>query len=129
MTSSITIYPETSNPPPAQALKAKAPNLVNDNFFASFSDALDVINPLQHIPVVSDAYRAMTQDTISPGSKLLGGALFGGPIGFASALLSAIFQDVSGDTVGGQLYAMMDDGPEISTENAASAYQNTYQLL
>ena len=32
----------------------------------TFLDMLDIINPLQHIPVVSTLYRAITGDTIEP---------------------------------------------------------------
>ena len=47
----------------------------------TFADFVDVINPLQHIPLVSQAYRAITGDEISPGSRLAGATLFGGPVG------------------------------------------------
>ena len=40
----------------------------------TFGDVLDVINPLQHIPVVSTIYRAITGDEISPGARVAGGA-------------------------------------------------------
>ncbi len=33
----------------------------------SFGDIVDIINPLQHIPVVSTIYREMTGDDIGPG--------------------------------------------------------------
>ncbi|WP_417674570.1 hypothetical protein [Roseibium sp.] len=52
-----------------------------------FKDFLDVINPLQHIPGVSELYRAMTGDEISDGARYSGNALYGlalgGPIGFS----------------------------------------------
>jgi len=32
----------------------------------SFDDLVDTLNPLQHIPVVGEAYRGMTGDGISP---------------------------------------------------------------
>jgi hypothetical protein len=49
------------------------------------ADALDMINPLQHIPIISNLYRAATDDQIKQGgSNIIGGALFGGGIGLAS---------------------------------------------
>lgn len=45
----------------------------------TFGDLLDVINPLQHIPMVSSIYRAVTGDEISPGARVAGGALYGAP--------------------------------------------------
>ena len=50
------------------------------------SDIIDIVNPLQHIPVVSNLYQSATGDTIGSIAKILGGAVFGGPIG---ALVSA----------------------------------------
>jgi hypothetical protein len=50
-----------------------------------FAELVDVANPLQHVPMVSDIYRAKTGDTISDGAKLGGhvalGAVAGGPVG------------------------------------------------
>ncbi|MEC7538792.1 MAG: hypothetical protein VYB59_16055, partial [Pseudomonadota bacterium] len=57
------------------------------------ADLIDMINPLQHIPVVSSIYRAITGDEISPAARLAGGALFGGPIGFAGAYVSGVVED------------------------------------
>ncbi|MGH6939664.1 hypothetical protein [Hypericibacter sp.] len=51
----------------------------------TFDDVIDVVNPLQHIPVVSTVYRWLTGDTISPAAELAGGALYGGAIGFAAS--------------------------------------------
>jgi len=50
-----------------------------------FSDFVDVFNPLQHIPGVSDVYRAVTNDQISEDARRAGrtlyGAALGGPVG------------------------------------------------
>lgn len=54
----------------------------------SFRDLLDVINPLQHIPVVGNLYRRMTGDVLDPAMRLAGGALFGGPIGAGLAAVA-----------------------------------------
>ena len=64
----------------------------------SFSDALDIVNPLQHIPVVSWIYREISGDTIGAPASIAGGALFGGPIGFAAAIFSAAFESLSGES-------------------------------
>ncbi|HEV7371081.1 MAG TPA: hypothetical protein VGO20_18420, partial [Arenibaculum sp.] len=50
----------------------------------SFWDLLDVINPLQHIPVVGTIYRALTGDEISTPARVAGGTLYGGVVGFAA---------------------------------------------
>ena len=38
----------------------------------TFLDFLDIINPLQHIPLVSTIYRKITGDTIDPASRIAG---------------------------------------------------------
>jgi hypothetical protein len=63
----------------------------------SFGDALDIVNPLQHLPLVGWLYREITGDTIKPAAAIVGGALYGGPIGFAGAMLSAAFENMSGE--------------------------------
>ncbi len=73
----------------------------------TFGDFLDVINPLQHIPVVSSIYRAMTGDEISPGARIAGGALFGGPIGLAVAAVNAVVESSTGDDIGETIIATL----------------------
>jgi len=55
-----------------------------------FSTLLDVINPLQHIPLVSTLYREITGDEISPSARILGGGLFGGRGNRAGTLVGAV---------------------------------------
>lgn len=60
--------------------KSFAENLAeSDNF--GLSTLVDIVNPLQHIPVVSNFYQSMTGDTMGALANILGGALFGGPLG------------------------------------------------
>ncbi len=57
----------------------------------TFADVLDVVNPLQHIPILSTFYRKLTGDTIDPAIRIAGGALFGGPLGaIASTMAVAV---------------------------------------
>ncbi len=69
----------------------------------SFGDFLDVINPLQHLPVISTIYRAISGDKPGLVSELLGGALYGGPIGALAAGVSAAFEGATGKTDGEML--------------------------
>lgn len=105
MTTNITIYPETSNLSPHQRTMPKAPDIVNDDFFGSFADVLDVINPLQHIPVVSDIYQAATGDTMGAAARIAGGALLGGPIGLIASIINVIFEQETGQGVAGTLFS------------------------
>lgn len=111
MVEQITIHPLAepvySEPSlsPYQAKMARAPDIVNDDFFGSFADILDTINPLQHIPGVSQVYRALTGETISSGARIIGGTIFGGPLGFLSSLVGSIFEEETGKDIGGHLIA------------------------
>jgi hypothetical protein len=73
----------------------------------SFWDLLDVINPLQHIPLVGTIYRALTGDEISAPARVAGGTLFGGVVGFAASVASAIVEDKTGRDPGGHMVAML----------------------
>ncbi|MEM6491121.1 MAG: hypothetical protein AAF684_04360 [Pseudomonadota bacterium] len=69
----------------------------------TFGDVLDVVNPLQHLPVVSMIYRELTGDTISQGSRLVGGLLFGGPSGAVFAALDTAIEAESGRSFAGNI--------------------------
>jgi hypothetical protein len=79
-----------------------------------FGDFLDLINPLQHIPVVSSVYREATGDEISAPARILGGFLFGGPLGFIAAIINAISEEITGKDIGETAVAALfgdDDVP------------------
>lgn len=84
-----------------------------------FSTLLDIVNPLQHIPVVSNLYREITGDEISPAARMIGGAMFGGPIGFASASANVLLEQTSGEDVMGHALAMLSDEPADGIPGAA----------
>ncbi|WP_353858279.1 hypothetical protein [Azospirillum formosense] len=73
----------------------------------SFGDFLDIINPLQHIPLVNTVYREITGDTIKPSSKVIGGILFGGPLGGMASIANAVVEQAQGKDIGGQIMASL----------------------
>ena len=79
----------------------------------SFLDLLNIINPLQHIPVISTIYRKITGDELSPGARIAGATLFGGPIGAAIAMVDTAVEHESGRDMGGNVMAALigDDKP------------------
>ncbi len=79
----------------------------------TFSDVLDTLNPLQHIPVVSQIYRHLTGDTISPAARVAGDTLYGGPVGLVAAVADSAIAAVSGKDVGEHVFASLfgDDKP------------------
>lgn len=81
-----------------------------------FAELLDVINPLQHLPLVSSLYRRITGDEIATPARVMGGALYGGPAGFLIASATALVAEIGGDDPGGQILARLfgpagDDAP------------------
>ena len=95
----------------------------------TFAEFLDIINPLQHIPVVSTIYRAITGDQISPGPRFLGGALFGGPAGAIGAGIASLFEEASGGDLGEHIAELVNDitggsDEEVNTPTVAAADTN-----
>jgi hypothetical protein len=76
----------------------------------SFLDFLDIINPLQHIPLVATLYRNITGDEIDPGSRLVGSALYGGPIGAVTSLINVMVEFDTGKDIGEHALEMARDG-------------------
>ena len=74
-----------------------------------FSDVLDVINPLQHIPGVGMLYRSLTGDELGNGARVVGGGLFGGVFGLAGAAIDAVVDAVSGEDTGAHVMAFLED--------------------
>lgn len=72
-----------------------------------FDDLLDIINPLQHIPIVSAIYRRLTGDEISPAAEMAGGALFGGPLGLAGSVANMVVDETTGRDLGEHAMAMV----------------------
>jgi len=81
----------------------------NGNDSPSFGDILDIINPLQHIPIIDEIYRNLTGDKIGVGARVLGGALYGGVIGLGAALVDLGVQDATGKDLGGQVLSAFED--------------------
>lgn len=61
-----------------------------------FHRLLDVINPLQHLPLVGTAYRAITGDHMGPVEKVMGDTLYGGLWGAVSSIADVAFEGITG---------------------------------
>lgn len=92
----------------------------NDGGFIGFiKTVIDIINPLQHIPVISTMYRHMTGDEISPVARIAGGALYGGPIGLAAGVANAAVEDATGKDIGETMLAMVTGDDKTSPHKPA----------
>lgn len=87
----------------------------------SFGDFLDMINPLQHLPIVSTIYRKLTGDEQSATANVMGGLLYGGPIGLIAAVVSQQVKDTTGDEPLGHAYAMLDGKDQGTGQDKAAA--------
>jgi hypothetical protein len=90
-----------------------------------FSDVIDVINPLQHLPVVGMVYRTLTGDKLHPMSQIIGSALYGGPVGAVTGTINAISQVQTGKDVSDHLlgFAGLNTGssaPAVDVNNPES---------
>jgi hypothetical protein len=87
----------------------------------TFHDLLETLNPLQHLPLISTAYRAITGDSISPAARIAGDSLYGGIFGLASSIVDSLVEGETGKDIGGHIVATIfgDD----DDNNAAPASQ------
>jgi len=77
----------------------KSFNVLGDDGI-TFLDFLDIINPLQHIPVISTLYRKITGDKIDPASKFAGSAIYGGPLGAIASAIDLLVEYNTGKDIG-----------------------------
>ena len=109
---------QTSSVPGATATVSKA---AGGGDFSDFLNTLvDIVNPLQHLPVISTLYRSLTGDTINAPARVVGGALFGGPLGAAGALVNLIIEDATGHDIGDHALALLSDDGDGAGEQLAS---------
>ncbi len=109
----------------ARTAPGHGPGLFGEDGF-DFDDVLDIINPLQHIPIVSTLYRAVTGDTIAAGPRLAGGALFGGALGFMSAAVNAAIEEQTGHDIGDHVrMALLGEPEEAEQESVMFASADT----
>ncbi len=72
----------------------------------TFFDFLDIINPLQHIPIISNIYRAITGDEMSSTARFIGDSLYMGPIGAASSIINIALEESTGDDIVGHVASL-----------------------
>lgn len=126
--STLATYPVNTRATPAAANSAieeitvKAEKQDEDGF--TFWDFLDVVNPLQHIPIVNTVYREMTGDEIRAPAKMIGSAILGGPVGLAVAMVDTLIEDTTGKDMGRHAMAMFT-GDDPATSNGETVLANS----
>ncbi len=107
---------------PESALAYKAPETGTYNEPPQefgFADLIDMVNPLHHVPVVGQVYREITGDEIKPIGQIMGGALFGGPLGAASGLINVVIEEETGKDMTENAVALVLNGktPQFRTHD------------
>jgi len=85
-----------------------------------FGDLIDMINPLHHIPVIGHIYRSLSGDTIKPIARIIGGGVFGGPLGAASGVLNTIIEYETGRDLSGNMMAFVREGEKPQFRSTAN---------
>lgn len=99
-------------------------NLFGDDGF-TFADLVDIINPLQHFPIVSTLYREASGDALAPGPRVMGSTLYFGPIGLVGSLANVFVENQTGKDVGQHIadWVLPDDGSQ-SPDGATAVAEN-----
>lgn len=97
----------------------------------SFDDFVDMVNPLQHIPVLSALYRSLDGDTINPVSRVVGDIIYSGPMGAVSAAISGlgaiannVLESQTGNDVTGTVLASLFGTDDQAATSVASNETN-----
>ncbi|MEM6810876.1 MAG: hypothetical protein AAF549_00235 [Pseudomonadota bacterium] len=113
-------------PKTSLALSAQGSSSKNSRPY-EFKDVIDIINPLHHIPLISGAYRKLTGDALHPASRIIGGSLYGGPIGAVTSTLHTVSEMKTGKDLNSHALSLASGrlpGIEEGFE-ATRAYQDT----
>jgi hypothetical protein len=126
------VAPAAEPAPPKTAAQAESEAGERALFGAKgvgFHTLLEIINPLQHIPVIGSLYRETTGDTISPVGRIAGGGLFGGVFGLVGSILSSIFEGLTGKDPGAMVVAALrgDKDGGAQTPAATRVAMNSYE--
>ena len=101
---SIDAATSATTQPAAPQADAKSPSKSSDWDF-SFHNLLDIINPLEHLPIIGTLYRAITHTHIGIPERIAGDALYGGLWGAVSGVADAAFEAVTGKDFGSTVLA------------------------
>lgn len=87
------------SPAPAKASSSATADAGGSQDEGFFHHLLDVVNPLQHLPVIGTIYRAITGEHIGAVEKIAGDTLYGGLWGAVSSVADVAFEGITGKSV------------------------------
>jgi hypothetical protein len=116
--------PTTSESVTVTANKSGTADTTGNQDEGFFHHLLDVVNPLQHLPVIGTIYRAITGEHIGPVEQIAGDTLYGGLWGGVSSVAEVAYQSIAGksveDTVMGWLGIGSDGNSDIASQKVAA---------
>jgi hypothetical protein len=116
--------------PSASVAPTPQPSEKTDDDGFGFDDLLDIVNPLQHLPIIGAIYREITGDTIELPARLAGSALYGGVTGFLASLGTFAFEKIVGESADEMMLGLFDSSPATpDPSRVAGAYQAAYSLI
>jgi hypothetical protein len=94
-----------------------------------FQHVLDIINPLQHLPIIGTIYRAATGERLDPVEKIGGSALYGGLWGAVTAVADVAFEAITGKSVEDTVMAWFKSDSAPSRVASAKLSPSDIQVL
>lgn len=91
----------------------------------TFADVIDIINPLHHLPVIGTLYRKLSGDTIKPMANIIGGAVFGGPVGAIGSTINVVAKSTTGKDIAENALALVGIDATPSPSKPELHYETT----
>jgi hypothetical protein len=92
----------------------------------SFWDNLwDVVNPLEHLPVVSTIYDSITHNKVGDVEKIAGDTLYGGFMGLVSSIANVAFEHITGKSFGDTVLGWVTGNDDDKSDTVMAATQVT----
>jgi hypothetical protein len=87
-----------------------------------FHHLLDVVNPLQHLPIIGTIYRAITGERLDAVEKIAGDTLYGGLWGAVSSIADVAFEGLTGKSFEDTAIALFksDDKTRVASAKVAA---------
>ena len=104
---------------PEQLAAEQQPTAFAEGTTPGMADVVDMINPLQHIPLVSQYYREWTGDDMGYVSQVAGGALWGGGVGVATSFLNLGLTSIMGKSPSDYIHQFLSTDDVTATATAA----------
>ena len=104
---------------PSTSVPAGQPAEQHESFFHHL---LDVVNPLQHLPIIGTIYRAITGEKLDAVEKIAGDTLYGGLWGAVVSVADVAFEGLTGKSFEDTAIALFksDDKTRVASAKVAA---------